>query len=129
MKICDMRSGYYEKSEKVSELSRQFSFAGIAIIWVLKVGNDSGGIPFSTELVIPLYSFVVALVLDLLQYLYQTAAWGVLNHFYWRKHRDDDVNIKVSEIINWPAILFFWGKVIVIVFGYFYLLLFIHSKL
>lgn len=129
MKICDMRSGYYEKSEKVSELSRQFAFAGIAIIWVLKVGNDSGGIPFSTELVIPLYSFVIVLVLDLLQYLYQTAAWGILNHFYWRKYRDDDVNIKVSEIINWPAILFFWGKVTVIVFGYFHLLQFIHSKL
>ena len=66
MKICEMRSGYYEASGKVSELSRQFAFAGIAIIWVLKVGNDSGGIPFSTELVVPLYSFVVALVLDLL---------------------------------------------------------------
>ena len=129
MKISEMRSAYYEASGNVSELSRQFAFAGIAIIWVLKVGNDGGGIPFSTELVMPLYSFVAALALDLTQYIYKTVVWGAFNHFCWKKYHDNDADIKVSGIFNWPTIVFFWCKVIAIGFGYIQLLCFIHSKL
>ena len=70
MKIHEIRDAYYEASGTVSDISRQLAFAGIAVIWVLKVGDGSGGIPFSSELVIPLYCFVSALGLDLLQYVY-----------------------------------------------------------
>lgn len=129
MKIYKMRSAFYEASDKASELSRQLAFAGIAVIWVLKVGNDSGGIPFSNELNTPLYYFVAALALDLMQYIYKTVAWGVLNHFNWKKYQNNDVDIKVSEKINWPTNLLFWSKVIAIGVGYVQLLLYIHSKL
>ena len=129
MKIPEMLSTYYEASGKVSEISRQLAFAGIAVIWVLKVGNDSVSIPYSTELVIPLYCFVAALALDLMQYIYKTVAWGVLNYLCWKKYLDNNVDIKVPEKINWPTNVFFWFKVITIGFGYLQLLFFIHSKL
>ncbi len=129
MKIHEIRDAYYEASGKVSEITRQLAFAGIAVIWVLKVGRESGGVPFSVELVMPLYCFVSVLGMDLLQYLYKSIVWGGLNSYHWKKHKDNKKEIKISEKVNWPTNIFFWGKVAVIVYGYIKLLVFIHSKL
>ncbi len=129
MKVHEMRDAYYEASGKVSDISRQLAFAGIAVIWVLKVGSKSGGIPFSTELVIPLYCFVAALGFDLLQYVYKSIVWAALNYYHWDRCKDNQAEIEVSEKVNWPTNAFFWGKVIAICYGYVELLFFIHSKL
>ena len=129
MKIEELRDAYYEASGKVSDISKQLAFAGIAVIWVLKVGTKAGGIPFSSELIPLLYVFVVALTLDYLQYLYKTIVWAVLNHYHWKKHEDNEKNIEISDKINWITNVFFWSKVAAIVYGYMGLLLFIQSKL
>ncbi len=129
MKVHEFRDAYYEASGVVSSISRQLSFAGIAVIWLLRVGTNSGGIPFSSELLVPLYCFVSALGMDLLQYVYKTAVWGVLNHYHWRKHSDNDAEVDVSPKVNWPTNVFFWGKVALLGYGYWELLAFIQAKL
>lgn len=129
MKISELRDCYYESSGKVSEIIRQLALAGIATIWILKVGTDSGGIKYSKSLLCPLGVFVFCLGLDLLQYVYKTALFGFLNHHYWRKHRDNDKEIKFAEKWNWPALFFFWLKTVMMVSGYAMLIRYIGAKL
>ena len=129
MKIYELRDAYYEASGVVSVISRQLTFAGIAVIWLLKVGSNSGGIPFSGELLIPLYCFVLALSVDLLQYVYKTIAWGSLNYIYWRAHKDNEAEIDVTPKINWPTNVLFWGKIALLGYGYLGMLVFIQGKM
>ena len=129
MKIEDFRDAYYEASAKTSEITRHLAFAGIAIIWILKVGTNSGGIPFSTDLIGPLYWFAIALAADLGQYIYKTIAWGLLNWINWEKHKDNTVEVTVYPVVNLLSNVLFWGKVVAVVYGYACLLAFIRSWL
>ncbi len=129
MKIHELRDAYYEASGVVSAITRQLSFAGIAVIWLLKVGKNSGGIPFTSDLLIPLYCLVAALSVDYLQYVYKTATWGVLNHFHWRKYKDNVAEVNVSPKVNWLTNVFFWGKVAFLGYGYWALLIFTQGEL
>jgi hypothetical protein len=129
MKIQDLRNTYYESSGKVSDLSRQLAFAGVAIIWIFRIGNQSGGIPFSKQLLIPLYCFVLGLALDLGQYIYKTIVWWALNTYHWRKHRSNETDVEVSGWFNVPSNIMFWGKIAFIAYGYFLLLTYIKLQL
>ncbi len=129
MKIQEMVDSYHESSGKVSDLARQLAFAGIAVIWVLRVGDDPGGLPFSEKLFFPLYLFALALVLDFLQYLYKTALWGSLNRKYWKRHQSNEVDVSISGLVNWPTHGFFWGKIFAVTLGFAELIAFIYSHL
>ena len=41
MKLEDIRDAYSGKSATASEVSRQVSFSGIALIWVFKTQHDN----------------------------------------------------------------------------------------
>jgi hypothetical protein len=119
MKVSEIRDEYYAATGTVSDLVRQLSFAGIAIIWIFKVGKDqSGGIAFSPAMLIPLAIFVAALGADLLQYIYKSAVWGCLNTYHWRQEQKADADVKISGKWNWPAIVLFWAKAILCIWGY-----------
>jgi hypothetical protein len=105
MKIFEIRDAYYQSTGKVSELVRQFSLAGIAVIWIFRIGgDDAGGVLYTNELLLPLGFFVAALGSDLLQYVYGSVIWGFLNTHYWRKHKNNDEDVKVSNKVNWPSL-------------------------
>jgi hypothetical protein len=79
MQLKEAKETFYESSDTLSENTRKLLFAGIAIIWILKVADKTaGGIPFSKSLFTPLIAFVVGLILDVLQYLYKTSCLVVL---------------------------------------------------
>jgi hypothetical protein len=61
VKIAELRDTYYEATDKVSELVRQLSFAGIAVVWILRTGDHTGGVTYSSELLRPLVLFVASL--------------------------------------------------------------------
>ena len=122
MKIQELLNTSYEASNKTSELSRQLAFAGIAIIWIFRVGTQSGEVRFPEELLAPLYCFAAGLALDLGQYVYKTIAWTALNHYYWQKHKNNETNVEVSGYFNALTHAFFWGKVGLVAFGYIQLL-------
>src|SRR5690242_14945835 len=96
MKISEVRGHYQDASRKVSELVQQLNFAGIAVIWLLRVGTNNAGVKYSDLLLLPLALFVLSLTCHLLQYAYQSLVWGFLNTYYWRKHRKDESEVSVS---------------------------------
>ena len=130
MKLSDYRQEYYGYSSKLSEITRQLNFAGIAIIWIFRVGDkNGGGIPFAPSLLWVLYLFAVSLAFDLGHYIYATAAWGL---FCRRKEKagvKEDKVLKAPIKINWPTLGFFWGKVCLNVVGYLALIVYIAGKL
>ena len=119
MKISELKEAYYAASGTVSDIIRQISFAGIAIIWIFKIGKDeSAGIAFTPEMRGPLLLFVATLFADLLQYVYKTLVWGSLNSHYWKKFKDNEADVEISESWNYPALILFWAKCLFCLAGY-----------
>ena len=124
MKLEDARKTYYDASGKASDIARQLCFAGIAIIWLLRVGDKTGGIPFTNELLWPLGGFVLALAFDLAQYFYGAVAWSVFHRAKEKRHGvdyKDDIGGAPAPI-NYPSLFFFYSKLLITVFAYLWLL-------
>ena len=117
MKLKDARDNYYFHSGKTSDLIRQLGLAGIAVIWVFKF-SSSAPPKIPQDLLLPLLLIVFGLTCDLLQYAVAAAIWG----FYQRKKEksgiSEDIDFKAPRQLNWPAIAFFWVKVVAIVLAY-----------
>lgn len=109
----------YEFTTKASDLSRQVAFAGIAAVWIFaKTGNGSVRLP--PELRGALLCFCVALVLDLVQHYYRSAAtW--LHFLSASRHaapEDDDPDLGAPpKWATWPTGLFFWLKPVAVLWG------------
>lgn len=74
MKIADAKAAYETLSGKASDIVRQLSLAGIALIWLFRAGPISSPILQGPLLRGALFIFL-ALSSDLLQYLVGTATW------------------------------------------------------
>lgn len=129
MLVKEFLSAYDESSGQVSDLSRNLAFAGIAVVWVLRVGTDSGGIAISEDLILPLYCFVAALIVDFAQYIYKTLLWGGMNWYFWNKHQDMEYSVEVSGWVNAPTHILFWGKITLVGFGFIVLLCYLNQYL
>jgi len=129
VKLSDTKAAYDYFSGKASDVARQLSFAGIAVIWVLRVGEKTGGIPFDRALMWPLVGFVLALALDIAHYAYASIAWGVFNR---RKEKLFGANsareFTAPAQINLPSLVLFWGKLAVVVASYVLLLGYLASR-
>jgi hypothetical protein len=126
MKLEEAKTTFYQASALLSENARKLCFAGIAIVWIFKVGNkDSGGIAFSRDLLCPLGAFVLGLTFDVLQYLYKSTVWWI---YFEVKHRSgvaDDDEVDPPGILNAPTTVFFYTKVVCCGTGFYWLLLYI----
>src|SRR5438105_6305291 len=103
MTIADLKEEYYFATGTVSTVVRQMALAGIAVIWIFKVGKDTGGITFTPNMLVPLRLFILVLVADLLQYAYKGAVWGAIHHYYWNKFKKADHDVEPSRFWNWPT--------------------------
>ena len=83
MKIRKIREDFEANTKTVSDLVRQLAFAGIAVIWVIRTGDNAGGIRYSLE---PLFSslllFVVALACDFAQYALKVLTLFFREYFF-----------------------------------------------
>ncbi|MDA1312484.1 MAG: hypothetical protein O2968_04025 [Acidobacteria bacterium] len=128
----DCLKAYRDFSGQTSDNVRRLCFAGIAIIWVFKA---QAGTPGSTDLRIPsilLWSgicILVSLVLDFLQYLYGTIAWGMLHRLKEKAGTPMQTDFKAPAAINWPTNSFFLGKVLFVAVGYALILSFLGQLL
>jgi len=118
VKLSDARKAYNSYTGQLSTVTRQLNFAGIGVVWILRIGKNSGGVPFSTVLLVSLGAFVVSLFLDLLHYSYAAIAWGSFH-----RHKEVSDTSETDEFlapawINWPSLVFFWGKVLACVIGH-----------
>ena len=62
--------------EKAGTICRQLAFAGIAVVWLFKLGNDAAA-AIPTDLVVPLALLVVSLALDLFENAVGVLIWGI----------------------------------------------------
>jgi hypothetical protein len=130
VKIRKIREDFEATTKTVSDLVRQLAFAGIAVIWVIRVGDDAGGIRQSLEPLFPsLLLFVVALAFDFAQYVFRALTLFFANIFFWTKYRNEEQDVLYSGWLNLLPYLFFFGKAVCLIVAYWQLLLFIYAQL
>jgi len=113
MKLADYRDTYYEFTGKVSDISRQLAFAGIAIIWIFKKETPGTGLTVPRELLIPGVLIVVALIFDLLQYCIATVTWFFFYRTIEMRGVSEDAELgRHSVWLEVPINTAFWLKVI-----------------
>src|SRR5690606_16680086 len=117
MKIADYRADYYGFSSKTSEIARQLSFAGIALVWVFKP-QDAAPTAIPAELLLPAAFFVFALALDLLHAAYGTFVWGAFSRYHESLHIGAEDELDAPAWFNWPTLVLFWGKVLAVIAAY-----------
>jgi hypothetical protein len=109
---------YYQATATVSTIVRQLAFVGIAVVWLfsgvdLKAGD---GLDVPEGLLWPGVLLIVALILDLVQYVVRTVVWGF---WAWRLHKRQD---KYRELapgwFNVPTLVLFYSKIVSIVLAY-----------
>jgi hypothetical protein len=118
--LKEARDCYYETSGKASEITRQLSFAGIAVIWIFKNGPD-GDPKIPNDLILAAAIFVLALALDYMQYVVKAAIWGI---YHRRKEKSLqalgiplDSDFEFPSWFNWPSLGFFWLKIVTLLIG------------
>ena len=127
MILKDARISYEYASGKLSDIVRQLSFAGVAVIWIFRKEGD--GLNLEEGLLLPLFTFVTALGFDLLHYIYTSFVWGFYAHKKEKEgHSDSDV-IAPPDYINWPTLFCFWTKAFLCVVAFVMLLVFLKHKI
>jgi hypothetical protein len=114
-------------SGKASDIVRQLGFAGIALVWIFKT-DQAGRFLVPSDLFLPATLIVVGLSLDLLQYILGTAAWGIYNSVKERSGTIQTDEFLAPRWINWPALVCFWGKIIVMGVAYVFLIRFLAHR-
>ena len=108
---------YYYYSGRVSDLCRQFAFAGIALIWILGLGETATA-RLPDDLVWPGILIVATLILDFLQNVTATLIWGAFGRFKERHGTTADDDFEAPASINWIQLGFFWLKVATLAAAY-----------
>lgn len=131
IQISELRSTYYEASDALSNIVRQLGFAGVAIVWLFRNMHQQSEVPepLASGLLVALFCSVLALALDAAQYAYKALVYGILNFAHYRIHKSNTAEVSIHDAWNWPTLLFFWGKAVVLCVGYGYLLAHIHPRL
>ncbi|WP_421805709.1 hypothetical protein [Flagellimonas sp.] len=126
-KLSEFKEDYYFFTGKLSDINRQIAFAGIALIWVFKKGENSE-FQIDSELILPAILIVGALAFDIFQYIYQSITWSIFYTYHNRKHKSEDKKIKSPEYLNYPSWMLFFIKVILVLFAYWKIFEFLLGK-
>lgn len=126
MKLKDYKKEYQWYSGKASDIVRQLSFAGIAIIWIFKA--QSQNLPTIPDaLLLPLVLFCVSLASDLLQYLFGYLIWFSFFRFQEINGVNDDDEIKHNSFWPLPLHILMLIKVLAVMVAYYKLIVFIYN--
>lgn len=109
---------------KASDLARQFSFAGIAVVWVFRIGEQDR-LVIPKDLLWPLCLFIIALACDLVQYVTGTIIWYVFcrHHEKRLEKPTDNPELTAPDWVNWPTTIFFMLKLLFVSVSYVLLLI------
>lgn len=128
MNLASIHQTYYDYSGKASDIARQLCFAGIALIWIFK--RDQGApLDVPKLLLIPAGLFVLALALDILQYILASVIWSFYARCLEGRGTPEDQDIDVPMWFNWPTLICFWFKIVFVLLAYFIILQYISSLL
>jgi flagellar biosynthesis protein FlhB len=122
MKISDYIDTFHEFTGLTSSVARQLMFSGIALIWIFKLGKD-GNYTLSSELMIPVAILILALFLDLMQYVVGSIIWFFFYRYLEKNdnYTDTQENIKSSECFTYILNVFFIAKVLAVIIAYYFL--------
>ena len=127
MTTKDILDRYEYFSGKLSELIRQAGYAGIAVVWIFKTTDQNidyipGGLLLSAIFI------TISLACDLLHYIAATLVWSIYNWVLEGRETPESKEIVAPRWINWPALLFFWLKLVAMITAYYHLLYFLTGK-
>lgn len=129
--IDDYKKDYEYYTGKASEINRSLALGGIAVIWIFRT-TISGEPVIPQVLLTPLIWLVVALGLDLLQYVGGGLIWLIYYRFKEsqidRKAIPADSDIKAPKILPFIIHIFYWTKLISTGIAYYLLINFLVSK-
>ena len=122
-KLSQFKKDYQELSGKASDVARQLSFAGIAIIWIFRVNNNSG-VTLNPKLILPTIFLCISLACDLLHYIYSSIVWGSFHRYHEKKKTNpqDDPDLTADPRLNWPSIAFFYLKLLGVILSYIFII-------
>jgi hypothetical protein len=120
LKFKEFRADYYLFSGKASDIARQLALAGIAVVWIFKV-QQGMNLTLPAALLLPALLFVATLGLDLLHYVLAALIWGAFTQWHRSRNVQDDDEVTASGVLNYPALVLFWGKLVAVCIGYAYL--------
>ncbi|KAA9035510.1 hypothetical protein FW778_21360 [Ginsengibacter hankyongi] len=129
MKLSEYRKKSNEYTGKASEITRQLSLAGIGIIWLFK--NSKQDEPLVDHyLILPLIFLSLALFFDLIQYVLGGQIWIKFFRSEEEKVTDDsDPDIKAPKNKNIPIYIFYYAKIVLMLFSYAFIIGFLVTKL
>jgi amino acid transporter len=130
MKLSEFRKVSNDYTSKASEITRQLSLAGIAIIWLFKnPDRDENLLHPNLKCSLLLLSF--ALFFDLVQYIAGGITWIVFFRKQEKKYIDDtsDPEIKAPTTMSIPIYIFYALKIILMLISYILIFLYLMKKL
>ena len=132
MKLSEAYKNYTWPTETASELTRQLSFAGIAIVWIFAVRTE-GGISLPSGLIWACLLLSLCLAFNVLQYASAAVMWGRFYRQAERQYLTDENNDpdvpNADSRINWPAHTFNLLKWISLLVGWISLTRFLVQQL
>ena len=132
MKLQDAREAYESLSGKASEIVRQLSLAGVALIWVFKSGASGTSTPLLLDrgLLKAAVFIFLALLFDFLQYLVGTTIWFRFYRYKEKKGTEASTEFLAPSKLTWPTWGLFYVKSAMMVLAYIgYIIPFLISKL
>jgi hypothetical protein len=130
MKLSEYRVIGRGYTEKASEITRQLSLGGIAIVWIFK--NADGDYPvIDYFLIFPLILLSISLLLDLIHYL-----WG--GHIWIRFFREEekktnpsnpDPEVKAPSGKSTPLYVLYYAKITLMGIAYLLIIGYLIGKL
>jgi hypothetical protein len=109
MQLGDARSAYETLSGKVSDIVRQLSLAGIAMIWLFRLGSDKAPVIDQSLLRAALF-IILALFFDLVQYLVGTVTWFLYFRYKEKHGASEKDEFLAPEKLTWPTWTLFYLK-------------------
>ncbi len=135
MKLSDYNEVANSFSGKLSDITRQIAFGGIAIIWLFKITvNNTTTIPI--ELISPSKYILIALAIDVLHYAYQSIAWTIF--FYVREckyqktpefNKEPDPEMSAPRAMAFIPYIFFIAKIGFVIQAYYQIINFLNDTL
>jgi hypothetical protein len=118
MRLASVREAYEVLSAKASEIVRQLSIAGIALIWLFKSGSAAKPVLERGPLQAALFIFL-AIAFDFLQYLTGTAIWFIYFRYKEKRGTTDEDDFDAPDYLAWPTWSLFYLKSAMMLIAYF----------
>ena len=132
MKLADARGAYESLSGKASDIVRQISLAGVALVWVFRTSAAVGGptISLDPRLLRAAVFIFLALMFDFLQYLCGTVIWFLYFRYKENRGTGEATDFSAPPQLNWPMWVLFYLKSAMMLIAYaIYIIPFLISRL